>query len=281
MDLPERLMSLVDATNMYEVSGGHQSRVFEATRSADGQRVVVKVLDDSLVNRDDVVTRVEVVAELAQLEPRVCRPLPLDGSLVTVLDGDGDWVGLACCFEYAEGSALIAARPGDAELMGQTLAHLHLSMRSIEPKDLPLVAALRTAPFHSAGPIQLLHGDFNAGNLRHADGAIRIFDFDDCGYGPPLFDVANALYMALFDDRTNGTTSYYRSFDDAFVSGYSAVSGHVLDRDELKGFIDLRVAALESWLDDLTTAPTGIRMATQQWHATLRSFIGSYHDQLA
>lgn len=261
------------------MSAGHQSRVFKASGPAGSQPIVVKVLDASLVDRRDVEARVGVVGRLARVDRRVCGLLPLDGRFVTEVDIDGERVGLVTCYEYAAGSTMVAAKRSDARLMGQALALLHVSMRDIEPVDLPLVAALRVAPVELAGGVQLLHGDFNDGNVRHIDGRIRIFDFDDCGYGPPVFDVANALYMVLFASMTGGTMSSYRSFEQAFVSGYGAASGHVLHGDDVNAFIDLRVKALESWLDDLETAPIGIRAATPTWHATLRSFVGTYHDR--
>ncbi|MBA2497152.1 MAG: phosphotransferase [Acidimicrobiia bacterium] len=79
---------------------------------------------------------------------------------------------------------------------------------------LPLVAGLDAVQPDREGPTQLLHGDFNAGNLRSAGG----------------------------------------------VS---------LEPDELRGLIDVRVTALQSWLDDLATAPIGIRRASPSWHETL------------
>ena len=30
-------------------------------------------------------------------------------------------------------------------------------------------------------------------------GEVRVFDFDECGVGPAEYDVANSLYLALFD----------------------------------------------------------------------------------
>jgi Ser/Thr protein kinase RdoA (MazF antagonist) len=276
VDLAQQLVELVGVTSVEELSGGYQSRVFVGAGSG-GQRVVVKVLDTSVVDRRRVEARVATVAELALLDPSVCRPLPIEGRLVAELRGAGNTGGLVTCYEYASGAAFAAGDPDDANRMGRALAVLHESMRRVGPKDLPLVAPLRAVPFDDAGPTQLVHGDFNASNLRQCDGAVRVFDFDDCGYAPCLFDVANALYMVLFDTMTSTTLSYYRSFDEAFVSGYSATCGCVLDRQALDEFIDLRVAALGSWLDDPATAPIGIRTANPGWHATLRSFVDRYH----
>lgn len=277
MDLARRLAKLVGTTSVHEVLGGHQSQVFEVTRS--GQRQVVKVRDAFTVDRAVFQARVETVAELATIDPQVCGPVALDGSLVTTIDGDNGWVGLVTCYEYADGEAPDPASRADAMLMGNAMARLHQSMKRLEQKALPLVAALDTVQPEWNGPLQLLHGDFNAGNLRATGGVARIFDFDDCGYGSPAFDVANALYMVLFDDLTGRHPSVYRSFTEAFLSAYGRVSLDAVDPDDVSGFIDLRVAALQAWLDEPATAPLGIRNSPPSWHARLRSFILQYQDQ--
>lgn len=164
MDLARRLAKLVGTTSVREILGGHQSRVFEVTRTRSDQRMVVKVQDASTLDRAALQTRVETVAELATIDPQVCGPVPLDGRLVMTLDGDSGWVGLVTCYQYADGEAPDTASPADANLMGSALARLHQSMRSIERKALPLVAALDTVQPAWTGPTQLLHGDFNAGN---------------------------------------------------------------------------------------------------------------------
>lgn len=277
MDLGRRVAKLVGATSVREILGGHQSRVFEGARS--DRRVIVKVHDASAVDRATLNTRVETIAMLAAIDDQVCGPVPLEGRLVTTLKGDHVRVGFVTCYEYAEGDAPDAASRADATLMGDSLARLHQSMRRIGQKALPRVAALETVEPDWDGPTQLLHGDFNAGNLRIADGVTRIFDFDDCGYGPPTFDVANALYMVLFDDLTGRRSSVYRAFAEAFLSGYCSVTQQALDTDDVNRFIDLRVTALQSWLDEPDTAPIGIRNSPPSWHATLRSFVRDYQKQ--
>jgi hypothetical protein len=81
VDLAARLLKRIGAAAVREVAEGHQSRVFEVTL-VDGQRLVAKVLDASIAVLDVVVARVDAVAELADLDPRVCRPLRIDGGLV-------------------------------------------------------------------------------------------------------------------------------------------------------------------------------------------------------
>ena len=124
-----------------------------------------------------------------------------------------------------------------------------------------------------------MHGDFNDGNLRRIDSTVRVFDFEDCGYGPRSFEIANALYMVLFDSTIRAGTDRYSTFEDAFLNGYETEDTRPIDRLAVDQFIDLRVLALGRWLDDLTTAPIGIRTATPQWHQTLRSVVSSYQPR--
>lgn len=273
MKLADQVAALVGAERVDELSGGHQSHVFRAGRDHDQSPIVVKVVDASLVDRDDVEARMAMVAELAVSEPMVCRPILIGGSLVTKIEDATGWVGLASGIEHAEGRQPDVGRPADAELMGRSLARLHHALARLRATALPRAAALRAV--HAApGPTdQLLHGDFNATNLRLTDSGVKVFDFDDCGYGPPLFDVVNSLYMVLFDDFSGDGENQFEPFAEAFLSGYERTSGVEVDHAELDAFIELRVAALERWLDDPAQAPIGIRTATTQWRSTLRQFV--------
>jgi Ser/Thr protein kinase RdoA (MazF antagonist) len=275
MDLAMSVLELTRAAAVREVAEGHQSRVFELT-PVDGQRFVAKVLDAALVDAHAVAARVDAVAELAELDPRVCRPIRIGGSLVNVIADDVGRPALLVCSEFAEGVAFDVANPADAELMGETLAGLHRSLARIARRGIPEVAALRAVPSDLNEEFQLLHGDFNSENLRRAGSTVRVFDFEDCGYGPRSFEIANALYMVLFTATIEAEAERYRTFEGAFLGGYEGEAAHEVDRRAVEQLIDLRVHALECWLDDLPTAPIGIRTATPQWRQTLRSFVGSY-----
>ncbi len=281
MDLVQRLVAALGVDDVEELLGGHQSRVFRVTRR-DGAPAVAKVLDASMVDRRELDVRLEIVAALAELDPRVCAPLLIDGERVTEMtSADGRRQHHVTCFELAAGTQPDPARADDAARMGTALAELHASMSQLPAASLPVVHALRTAPAaddddaSTAGSHQMLHGDFNATNLRQSGGVMRIFDLDDCGCGPPAFDVANALYMVLFDAATQGSIETYERFRRAFVDSYISASGASLDEATLDRFIALRVRALASWLDDLDDAPIGIRTASPTWHATLHAFVTS------
>jgi Ser/Thr protein kinase RdoA (MazF antagonist) len=275
VELAQQLRQRLGATAVRELTDGHQSRVFVVTL-VDGHRIVAKVLDASSVDADHVIARVDAVARVADLDPAVCRPIPIDGRLVNVIDGETEEPCLLLCSEFAEGAALDARNTGDAEALGSALARLHRSLARVDAPGVPEVAAVRTVGTSEVDGVQLLHGDFNAGNLRRSGTTIRVFDFEDCGYGPRAFDVANALYMVLFDFSIGHEHSLYREFEQAFLLGYEVEDGTPIDRRRVRHFVDLRVEALEQWLDDLPTAPTGIRMASPQWHDTLRAFVSEF-----
>lgn len=282
MDLAEHLAGVLAADEIEELGGGHQSRVFRLV-SRNGVSAVAKVLDATMVDRRELDARLDVTATLADLDPRVCRPLLVGHDRVTEIALADGRLRYVVCFEFADGLALDPGKSADAERMGLTLSHLHASMRQLPPMPLPLVAALRPMSAGDAaatGAYQLLHGDFNAGNIRVVDGVVRIFDLDDCGYGPPAFDVANALYMVLFDAVVHGSFETYEVFRRSFVAGYVGNSAHPLAEETLDRLIDLRVEALRTWLDDLDNAPIGIRTASHDWHNTLRSFVDTHRPPI-
>ncbi len=275
VDLTQQVLRLTGATSAAPIAGGHQADVFDVM-SASGRRIVAKVLDSSVVDEHEATERVTAVAELADLDERVCAPVPIDGRLVNTIDHDGQ-SRMVLCFDFAEGAAFDVTRPVDAELMGSTLAGLHRALARLGPRHIPELAALKaTGGVGDAGPVQLLHGDFNAGNLRRAGAQVRVFDFEDCGYGPPSFEIANTLYMVLFSATVDGEVETYPRFEDALLSGYASGAVGDIDRSAVDRFIDLRVRALGSWLDDLSTAPVGIRNASPAWHGTLRAFVDRY-----
>jgi len=78
----------------------------------------------------------------------------------------------------------------------------------------PLVAAL------SVGPTTLVHADWKLGNLGSTPDATILLDWDRCGYGPPLVDLA--WYLAVNCDRLpeskeDAITAYRASLEAAGV----------------------------------------------------------------
>lgn len=274
--MPVDLSTFLGTDIPSQLHGGHQSVVFEAVDES-GQRCVAKLrgmgdADPAILNE-----RMLAIANLAKVDSRVCAPLMKTGVYVTeVLVEDEPMLGTL--LEYAPGEKLSHSEADDAHVMGVELARLHDSLDTLPRFDLPLVPALSATMYHPhPETLQLLHGDFSDQNLRRDAGTVFIFDFDDCGYGPREFDVANSLYMVLFDHMTTVNAAIYPQFEAEFLDGYNSESSRApLSADTLSFFIDLRVGALEAWLDDPGSAPAGVRTASPEWHRTLRRFTESY-----
>lgn len=250
-----------------ELHAGKQSRVFDAV--LDGVRAVVKLTDSGLVDRAVLVARLEAVAELHAAHGDVVPPIRIDGSYVQTIGG---WLMTATPF--IEGNQLDASSTDDVRLLGGSLARLHEAMRQLDSFEIPRIAALdATGRVAGRSGWQLLHGDFSSQNVIVTPTALRVFDFDDCGYGPLEYDLANSLYMVLFDAEVTNRPDFYEAFRPAFLAGYSGVSGRVLDDDALDEMIGIRIQALGYWLDDLACAPIGIQNSSPEWLETLASFV--------
>ena len=250
-----------------ELHAGKQSRVFDA--ALDGARVAVKLTDARLVDRPVVVARLAAVNALGARHSDVVPPIRIDGAMVQSIGG---WLMTATAF--VDGNQLDASAGDDAKLLGRSLARLHEAMRQLEPFEIPPVAALvATGQLAGRSGWQLLHGDFSTQNVIVTPTGLRVFDFDDCGYGPIEYDIANSLYMVLFDSDVMNHPDSYEAFRPAFLEGYSDGSGGVLDEAAIDEMIGIRIQALGRWLENLTTAPIGIRNSSPDWLATLASFV--------
>ena len=256
-----------------ELHGGHQSRIFAA--SCDGNQVVVKLTDSRLVDQA-FQRRVEMTSLLAEMDDSVVGPVTTKAGLIIEL---GAW--LAVVYPFVVGETPDVSAETDVRRMATTMASLHRSLDQLAPVDLPAVAALAKAePLTEVsrfGKRQLLHGDFSSANLLFLDRQARVFDFDDCGYGPIEFEVGNTLYMMLFDAAMSSEVERYERFRAWFVDEYRSASGNSVPDELLEKSIGLRVQALGRWIDRPESAPIGIRTATPAWRDSLRAFVRSQH----
>ena len=272
LPLPDdRTWSSIGVVRSEELHGGYQSRAFAGT--CGGERVVVKLTDSRLVDQG-YRRRVEMTSLLAQVDDSVVGPLMTKSGVIAEL---GEW--LAVVYPFVVGETPDVSHEADVRRMATTLARLHRSLQQLDPVDLPAVAALAgVEPLTDAvGPSQqqLLHGDFSQANLLFSDSGVRVFDFDDSGYGPIEFEVGNTLYMTLFDAAMGAEMQRYERFRAWFVDEYRSASGHDAPDELVDTSIALRVQALGRWLDRPESAPIGIRTATPAWRDSLRAFVRS------
>ncbi len=84
----------------------------------------------------------------------------------------------------------------------------------------------------------LIHADLHLGNALFDRGSVKLIDFDDCGFGPRLYDVAVALWE-LRDEPD------YPAYRDALVGGYQ--SRRPIDLTHLDDVIAVRQVAFDLW----------------------------------
>jgi Ser/Thr protein kinase RdoA (MazF antagonist) len=84
----------------------------------------------------------------------------------------------------------------------------------------------------------LIHADLHLGNAIFQGGDVKLIDFDDCGTGPRLYELAVALWELR--DRPD-----YPAYRDALLDGYRA--RREIDATHLDAFIALRQVAFDLW----------------------------------
>lgn len=85
--------------------------------------------------------------------------------------------------------------------------------------------------------------------------------------------------MVLFDAHVNSNSDRYGTFRSPFLDAYAAGAGTAVDHADVDSFIGARIAALGRWLDDLATAPIGIRTSSPEWRKPLGAFVLSHNAQ--
>ena len=88
------------------------------------------------------------------------------------------------------------------------------------------------------GGVGLIHADLHLGNALFHRGRVKLIDFDDCGTGPRLYELA----VALWELRER---SDYPAFRDALLAGYRA--HREVDVTHLDDFIAVRQVAFDLW----------------------------------
>jgi Ser/Thr protein kinase RdoA (MazF antagonist) len=84
----------------------------------------------------------------------------------------------------------------------------------------------------------LIHADLHLGNAIFQSGDVKLIDFDDCGTGPRLYELAVALWE-LRDQPS------YPAYRDALLAGYR--ERREIDVAHLDDFIALRQVAFDLW----------------------------------
>lgn len=240
-----RLAARFDLSQL-EPLGGFENLLF---RSADPPGRIVRLTHTSRRSVDDVEAEVAFMRHLASHDVPVVAPVEsTSGSLAEPFRLDDGSETVAYCMTEARGRIKTPSEWTDAELiaLGELLGRAHVVAADFDPGDGPRrppwtddvfdpgTAVLGDPEFtaawqrirehatgHPAGGSDLLiHQDAHFWNIHVEDPArLVLFDFDDCGYGTAVHDVAIVLFYWLFvgweDERAAA-----RRFLDRFLEGY-------------------------------------------------------------
>ena len=117
-------------------------------------------------------------------------------------------------FELRDGAEL----PTFNDFFWGTEDYLFSSKSRLSASDRSLIEKARdrimqfTDDLYASSPVRIIHADFHGWNLMWHDDQLFIFDFDDCGFGIEVQDIAIALYWL------NTPTA-----DAALLEGYKSI----------------------------------------------------------
>ena len=109
-----------------------------------------------------------------------------------------------------------------------------------------------------AGDFGLIHADLHLDNVLFWRGEVRVIDFDDCGFGYWLYDIAVALWELRYRDD-------YEDFRSALIEGYTQhrplPPGQL---EHLDDFIAAREVAIGLWFTGTAQANPAFRAELDQ-----------------
>ena len=127
---------------------------------------------------------------------------------------------------------------GDAMVYGETSAADCWALLPKEARTRFEAVAARTADLDRLDDVGLVHADLHLGNAVFHRGEVGLIDFDDCGTGPRLYDLAVALWELRDEDG-------YQVFRDALLDGYR--QHRAIDVSRLDDLIAVRQVSFDLW----------------------------------
>ena len=125
-------------------------------------------------------------------------------------------------------------------------------------------------------PDKLIHGDFNPTNVICTSQDSVVIDFENACYSSHEYEIANTIYMTVFDCRHRISQFQESEFVEGFVCGYKR-NGQP-DLPAIRALVGERVSMLKNWLDDPASAPLSVASSSSDWKQELRDFITSFEQ---
>lgn len=130
---------------------------------------------------------------------------------------------------------------------------------------------------HSPDVFGLIHADLRLANVLVGGSVMHVIDFDDCGYGWFMYDLATALSFIEHEPEAPGLV-------EAWIEGYTSVTPlNEADRAIIPTMIMLRRLMLIAWMGSHSTAKEVLAMGesfTRQSVPLARQFVASAGTQV-
>ena len=227
---------------------GFESFIYEYER--DGHGYILRVSHSNRRSPDLIRGEVDWINYLAKGGARVAQAIESqDGNLVEPIDDGHGEQFLATAFVKAQGDHLSHKNWTDEfnQHYGETLGRIHHLSKSYTPSNpawkrvhwddrryinldewsktaelfmieqaRAIMGRLQAAPKDDS--YHMIHSDAHGGNFFVDDqGQITLFDFDDCAFGPAIYDIS----MVIFYSPAHGKPELAESFTKHFLIGYA------------------------------------------------------------
>ena len=147
---------------------------------------------------------------------------------------------------------------GDVMVYGDTPAAECWKLLPIEVRSRFDAVATRMADIMPrVGDVGLIHADLHLGNALFHHGRVKLIDFDDCGTGHRLYELA----VALWELRARPD---YPAFRDALLAGYR--ERREVDVTHLDDFIAVRQVAFDLWYTGMAQVNPAFAANLEQIH---------------
>jgi Ser/Thr protein kinase RdoA (MazF antagonist) len=252
-----------DSLRQVNVSSNHAFSFF-----ASGQPLFLRLTSSRDRTLEQIEAEFDFINYLHRNRVTVCLPLPSTNRRAVETICYGDEIQFACVFEEAEGECFTFSSD-DANLQhfrlrGRTLGQIHSFARDYSPaegslrfgweqddlfsnigrylpqsEDVVWAEYAQLIKWLSAHPqdrdtFGLIHGDFGPTNFRCRNGALTVFDFDDCCYHWYAYDLAITIYP-------HGWRKGAKRLMEALIDGYlEEFEGVANLSDEVVEFCRLR-----------------------------------------
>jgi Ser/Thr protein kinase RdoA (MazF antagonist) len=246
-----------------------QNHVFKAT--LDGDTCILRLTDLAHRSVKRLQAEIDLLTDLHLVTTLTIAPMQfLSGKFIETVTYQGMHYN-AAIFPFVNGSPSNMKSFAEACYSGALLAQLHTVLAGLD-KQYDLPARQHT----SDSARQLIHGDFNPTNVLSTNSSSVVIDFEDACYSTYEYELANSIYMTMFDYRHHPIQFRDSEFINGFLSGYT--SHKEIDRQGVRAGMDERVAMLQRWLSEPDSAPLSIASSPESWKQELANFVLSYTE---